>query len=113
MLRNAQTRIRAGIDPTPDHGLQQVDLVCVCPRGDFREYETRLRGVVGRFRERIRFTKVRASELSRFTRELVFLSKTLPNIVLLRCGKVLAQAIGNLPTSELEGVVRSATGRAG
>jgi hypothetical protein len=106
VLSNALIRI-----PTPDHGLQQVDLIYVPSLGDFRRYETRLLAVVGRFRDRIRFTKVRAGELSRFTREHVFVSKTVPNIVLVRCGEVVAHAIGDLPATELEAVVRAAIGR--
>jgi hypothetical protein len=106
VLSNALTRI-----PAPDHGLQQVDLIYVPSLGDLRRYETRLLAVVGRFRERIRFTKARAGELSRFTREHVFVSKTVPNIVLVRCGEVVAHAVGDLPATELEAVVRAAIGR--
>ncbi len=110
MLNSALIRASAGIDPAPELGLQQVDLVYVRPLGDFRQYEARLLAVVGRFRERIRFTKLRAGELFRFTRERVFLSKTVPNIVLVRRGEVVAQAVGDLPARELEQVVRSAVG---
>jgi hypothetical protein len=113
MLSNAQVSIPATIDPAPDRGLQQVDLVYVRPLGDFRQYEARLLAVIGRFGECIRFTKARAGELSRFTRERVFLSKTVPNIVLLRSGDVVAQAVGDLPARELELIVRSAIGHAG
>ncbi len=110
MLNSALIRASAGIDPAPELGPQQVDLVYVRPLGDFRQYEARLLAVVGRFRERIRFTKLRAGELFRFTRERVFLSKTVPNIVLVRRGEVLAEAVGDLPARELEQIVRSAIG---
>ncbi len=111
MHSNAQIRIPSAIHAASDHGSQQVDLVYVRALGDFRQYETRLLEVVARFRDRIRFIKARAGELSRFTRERVFVSKTVPNIVLLRCGEVVAQAVGDLPARELEQVVRSAAGR--
>ncbi len=110
MHSSAQMRASAEIDPAPESGLQRVDVLYVRALGDFRQYEARLLGVVDRFRERIRFTKLRAGELFRFTRERVFLSKTVPNIVLVRRGEVLAQAVGDLPARELEQVVRSAIG---
>jgi hypothetical protein len=106
VLSNALIRI-----PAPDHGPQQVDLIYVPSLGDFRRYETRLLAVVGRFREHIRFTKARAGELSRFTGEHVFVSKTVPNVVLVRRGEVVAHAVGDLPATELEAVVRAAIGR--
>jgi hypothetical protein len=108
VLSNALIRI-----PASDRGLQQVDLIYVPSLGDFRRYETRLLEVVGRFGERIRFTKARALELPRFTRERVFVSKTVPNLVLVRCGEIVAHAIGDLPAMELNAVVRAAIGRAG
>jgi hypothetical protein len=98
--------------PAPDHGQQPVDLIYLSPLGDFGRYETRLLALVGRFGDRIRFTRARAGELSRFTRERVFVSKTVPNIVLVRGGEIVAQAVGDLPASELEAVVQAATRRA-
>jgi len=106
VLSNALMRI-----PAPDRGLRQVDLIYVPSLGDLRRYETRLLAIVGRFRERIRFTKARAGELCRFTSEHVFVSKTVPNIVLVHCGEVVAHAVGDLPATEIEAVVRAAIGR--
>lgn len=110
MLNSALIRASAGIDPAPELGLQQIDLLYVCPLGDFHRHEARLLEVVDRFRDRLRFTRLRASELFRFTRERVFLSKSVPNILLIRRGEVIAQAIGDLPARELELIVRSAIG---
>ena len=100
MLGNAQIRIPAEIEP--------IDLIYVRPLGDFRQYETRLLGVAAQFRDRVRFTKVRPGELSRFTRERVFISKTVPTIVLIRDGEVVAEAVGDVPARELELVLDSA-----
>jgi hypothetical protein len=108
MPGSAEILISEGIEPTLDHRLQPIDLVYVRALGDFRQYEARLMTVVERFRERIRFTKLRAADLLRLTHERVFLSKSVPNIVLLRSGEVVAQAVGDLPKRELELVVRSA-----
>jgi len=85
---------------------EPVDLIYVRALGDFRRYETRLLEVAGRFRDHVRVTKIRAGELSRFTRERVFISKTVPTIVLIRDGRVVAQAVGDLPAHELERVLR-------
>jgi len=108
MLNSALIRASAGVDPAPELGLQQIDLLYVCPLGDFRRHEARLLEIVDRFRDRLRFTRLRARELFRFTRERVFLSKSVPNILLIRRGEVIAQAIGDLPARELELIVRSA-----
>jgi hypothetical protein len=105
MLGHAQIRIPAEIKPAPP---EPVDLVYLRPLGDFRQYESRLMGAAARFRERIRVTKVRPGELSRFTRERVFVSKTVPTIVLIRHGEVIAEAVGDLPARELEIVLGSA-----
>jgi hypothetical protein len=108
VLSNALSRL-----PAPDHGLQQLDLIYVPSLGDFRRYEARLQDVVGRFRGRIRFTKARAGELSRWTRERLFVSKAVPNLILLRCGEIVAHAVGELPAMELSAIVSAAIGRAG
>jgi hypothetical protein len=93
----------------PVEGLQRVDLIYLPPLGDFRPYEARLRSVAGRFGERVRFTRARGSELLRFTRARIFLSRTVPNVVLVRSGAVVAQAVGELPARELEAILAAAT----
>jgi hypothetical protein len=104
MSGNAQLEIIA-----PVEGPQRVDLIYLPPLGDFRRYEARLRSVAGRFGERIRFTRARARELFPFMRAQVFLSKTVPNIVVVRSGAVVAHAVGELPARELEAILAAAT----
>ena len=107
MPGNAQLEMIA-----PRQGLQRVDLIYLPPLGDFRRYEARLCSVADRFGERIRFMKARATELSGFTRARVFLSKIVPNIVVIRCGEVVANAVGELPATELAAILGAATRRA-
>jgi hypothetical protein len=104
MPGSAQLEMTASGESVP-----RVDLIYLPPLGDFRQYEARLRSVADRFDGRVRFTRTRARELFRFTRELVFLSRTLPNIVVVRCGAVVAHAIGELPAAELGAILGAAT----
>ena len=58
--------------------------------------------VVARFGERIRFSKTTTGNVSRFTRERIFVSPMIPVLVVIRAGEVLAQAVGDLPAREIE-----------
>jgi hypothetical protein len=102
MLNTAQLRSSAESDAATDEQLNLVDLVYVRPLGAFPHFEVRLRDVVGTFSGGVRFTRVAAGDLVRFTSERVFLSKTVPNVVVIRGGEVIAQAAGDLPARELE-----------
>lgn len=104
--------VLARIRTAPENGLQPVDLIYLPPLGDFRRYESRLAAVAARFGGRVRFTRARAGELSRFTRAHVFVSRTAPNVVVIRGGEIVAHSVGDLPASELEAVLRAATRRA-
>ena len=56
----------------------------------------------------VAMSKGSAIELSRFTDEAVFTSPTVPTVVLVRRGEVIAQAVGDLPASELTRLVAGA-----
>jgi thioredoxin-like negative regulator of GroEL len=85
-----------------------IDLIYVRAFGDFRRYEARLLELVERCGGRVRFTKATAGELTRFTNDRVFSSTTVPTLVLVRDGAVVAEAVGDLPASELARVVHAA-----
>jgi len=93
--------------------MQTIELVYVRPFGDHRAFEVRLHDVVRRFGLRVQVTSGPASELTRITNDRVFLSSTVPNVVLVRCGEVIAQAIGDLPARELDSLLRTAVEHAG
>jgi hypothetical protein len=76
------------------------EVVFVTPPG-FRGFEQRLIAVLRPFGSLLRLTRGDVSDLARFTRERVFLSASLPNVILIRAGEVLAATIGELPTNEL------------
>ena len=106
MLSN--TQIRSSDEVATAESLPQIELLYLCPLGQFPAYETRLMEVVTRLRDRIRFRVVPAGALSRFTLGRVFLASSVPNIVLARNGEVIAQAVGELTTNALERIVRNA-----
>ncbi|HET9987082.1 MAG TPA: hypothetical protein VFQ65_01145 [Kofleriaceae bacterium] len=105
MSSNAQLQTDRVGQPDP-----RIDLVYVRPLGDFRAYESRLLEVAGRFGDRVRFTRTSAGELALLTCERAFSTKTVPNVVLVRDGAVIAQAVGELPVTALVRIVERAIG---
>ena len=103
MSSNAQLQVAPVCLHDPD-----IDLVYVRPLGDFRAYEARLLEVVGRFGDRVRLTQTSAGELALLTCESAFFSKTMPNVVLVRDGQIIAQALGELPANALVRIVERA-----
>ena len=85
-----------------------IDLVYVRPFVAATAFEARLASIASRFANRLRLVKGSAIELSRFTDEAVFTSPTVPTVVLVRRGEVIAQAVGDLPASELTRLVAGA-----
>lgn len=88
--------------------MQRIDVVYVRPTGDHRGFEVRLSEVAHRFGSRVTLTMGPASALARVTRERVFLSRTLPNVIVARDGEVIAEAIGDLPAREIESLLCAA-----
>jgi hypothetical protein len=94
--------------------MQDIYAVYIGPSGDDRQFETRFQDVVRRVGcVRVVHRSASASELARLTSDTVFLSASLPNLVVVRGGEVVAQAIGDLPTREIEAVLRTAIEHAG
>jgi hypothetical protein len=91
--------------------MQQIDVVYVRPTGDHRVFEARVSEVTSRFGSRVVLTMGPASQLTRVTRERVLLSQMLPNIVVVRDGEVIAEAIGDLPVREIESLLGPAVER--
>ena len=83
--------------------MQRIELVYVCPRED-RAFEARLARAIQRIAPQVRI----ANQLLDVTRDPVFLSPTLPNVVVVRDGEVVAQAIGELGQRELEDMLGAA-----
>jgi hypothetical protein len=101
MLANAQLAPSRDVAASSEC-VSAIDVIYVRPLGDFRPFEARLLEVVRHAGEGVRLSQIRAAEIRRFTRERVFLSKTAPNLVLVRGGQVVGQAVGDLPARELE-----------
>jgi hypothetical protein len=83
-----------------------VLIVYVRPLADARRFEERLETVARRFGERVQLVRARAADLGRLVHERLFVSVGAPNLVLLRAGRVVGRAVGDLPARDLERLVR-------
>jgi hypothetical protein len=90
-----------------------IEIVYVRPRGDHRAFQARLYDVVRSFEGDVQLVTCSASELRHITHERVFVSTTVPNVIVVRRGMVIAHALGDLPTRELDSLLRAAIESAG
>lgn len=86
-----------------------VDLIYLLPLGDWKAFEAPLLSMANRFMGRVRLIRVGRTKLGRLTNARVFLSNTVPNIIVLRAGEVVAHAVGALPMAELKAILEGAT----
>jgi hypothetical protein len=75
----------------------RVDLSYLLPLGDWKAFEAALLSTANRFIGRVRLIRAGRAKLGRFTSARVFLSNTVPNIIVLRGGEVVAPVVGALP----------------
>ena len=100
MLTAPQTVLASPTTPSQADGSRPFEVLYVTSRG-FRGFEQRLLEVLRPFGSLIRLTHACAGELARFTGDRTFLSTTLPNVVLIKAGEIVAATIGELPSREL------------
>jgi hypothetical protein len=98
----------ASLQLSPEAG--PLHVLIVQPLAGFSRFEARLREVVRHYGERVRMTKLNPGGLYRFTRENVFLSKTVPNVLFIRGGEVIAQTYGDFSVRELRALVHRSVG---
>lgn len=90
----------------------RVDLLYLMPLGDWSSFEAALSSLANRFIGSVRLIRTKRAMLRQFTNARVFLSETVPNIVLVRGGEVVAHAVGALPMTELKAMLQVAIKRA-
>ncbi|MCC6994909.1 MAG: hypothetical protein IT370_09895 [Deltaproteobacteria bacterium] len=97
-------------DPDPSGCDPRIHLIAVKPAGDeFVRFEARLAILAARYIDTVRVTLVTAGEGDddgdgSWPRR----STVLPTVVLMRAGRMVGEAIGDLPLRELDEVVRAA-----
>jgi hypothetical protein len=93
-------------DPEPSGTDARIHLIAVKPAGDaFARFEARLAIVAARWVGSVRVTLITAGQGDEgWPRR----STVLPTVVLMRGGKLVGEAIGDLPLRELDEVVRAA-----
>jgi hypothetical protein len=102
--RRPQMSVSAIAEPTRD----TVELLYYRPLGPFHDYEIRLARIAHHYADRVRLTKLRVADLARLGRTGAFISPTRPTMALVRGGAVVAQAIGDLSSREIDLLVRGA-----
>jgi len=98
--------VSANAEPTRE----VVELLYYRPLGPFHDYELRLVRIAHHYADRVRLTKLRIADLARLGRSGAFISPTRPTMALVKNGAVVAQAIGDLSSREIDLLVRSAAG---
>jgi hypothetical protein len=89
----------------------EIEILYVRPVGDFEPFEARLHEVVRRCCEPVHLVRT-SGALPSLGGERVFATCTVPNVVIVCGGEVIAQAVGDLPARELELLVQAAVARA-
>jgi hypothetical protein len=84
-------------------------LIYLLPLGDWKAFEAALLSMASRFIGRVRLIRASRAKFGRFTSARVFLSNTVPNIIALREGEVVAHAVGALPMRELKAIMEGTT----
>jgi hypothetical protein len=87
----------------------RVEMIYLLPLGNWTAFEASLSCMTRRFGRRVHLVRTSGARLCRFTSASVFLSKTVPNIIVLRGGELFAHAVGALPMSELKAILDGAT----
>jgi hypothetical protein len=79
----------------------RIQMVCIRPPGAFAAFDERLSTVALRQVRSVRVSIFRTWDFAAH-HDLGFVSPTLPTVILVRDGEVVAKAIGDVPQRELE-----------
>lgn len=79
----------------------RIQLVCIRPLGPFAAFDERLTAVALRHVRAVRVSIFRTWDFAA-RHDLGFVSPTLPTVIIVRDGEVVAKAIGDVPQRELE-----------
>jgi thioredoxin-like negative regulator of GroEL len=97
----------------PQSATARIDLLYYRPAAarDCAAFEARLRALVAELAGRARL--VIAARAARAVPAGVYLSPSVPTLVVIADGRLLAQAVGELPRRELRALIEGALGRCG
>jgi len=83
----------------------RVHVIYLLPPGDWSRFEAGLLSMARRFRGRVRVIRADRLELGRTSSARVFVSSTVPSILVLREGEIVAHTVGALPMTEVKGIL--------
>jgi hypothetical protein len=82
-----------------------VEMICVVPPFSFPGFVEKVQALAARYDSLVKPTTAHSS---RHLPRGVFISSTLPTVILRRDGRVVGQAVGDLTTQQLSVVLRAA-----
>jgi len=85
----------------------RIQMVCIRPPGAFAAFDERLNAVALRHVRSVRVSIFRTWDFAA-QHDLGFVSPTLPTVIIVRDGEVVAKTIGDVPQRELENIVARA-----
>jgi hypothetical protein len=93
-------------DVVPDD--DRLQLVCIRPPGAFKAFDDRVTLIATRLVKRVRVTILRAWEAGTQADWLGFVSATVPTVLVLRAGQIVAKCVGDVPHSEIDALLSGA-----
>jgi hypothetical protein len=86
----------------------RVHLVCVRPPGPFSAFDERVTRIAMRFVKVLRVSILRTWDHAAQHDWLGFVSASVPTVLIIRAGRILAKAVGDLPYQALEQILHDA-----
>ena len=84
----------------PDDG--RVHLICIRPTGPYKAFDERLTSLAIRLVRMLRVTILRPWECADHHDWMGFVSGTVPTVLVVRGGEIVAKSVGDLPVLDLE-----------
>jgi hypothetical protein len=86
----------------------RTHLVCIRPAGPFSAFDERLMRLATRYAETLRLTVFRSWDFAAQHERLGFVSATVPTLVVIRFGTIVAKSMGDLPRLAIEELIHAA-----
>jgi len=105
--QRASQTLEAAAAMATDDGTR-VQLVCVRPPGSFDAFDERVTRIATRFVKVLRVTILRTWDAAAQYDWLGFVSASVPTVMIIRAGRILAKAVGDIPYLALEQIIQDA-----
>lgn len=86
----------------------RIHAICVRPVGPFERFDQRLTTIATRFARILRVTIIRSWDFAASHDWSGFVSRSVPTVLMVKAGRVVAKCVGDLHLIDLESLLRSA-----